>query len=331
MPTDFANFYQQALQQPNYSVQVPPQPQYTARPPRAGWGSSPVGQAIKWGGLDLGIGASTGAFDALFGGGSKPPQIPSGGPEFYKGRALLNAYNWLLPYSAETTQRGASAFGDIFRREAAKSKAYELAQFSEFAPQYAQAILNADPRQAKMLELYNQALGGGLNQAQDYATRLRGQLDQPMTSAAARDITQASLGQSALQGFGQGPRDAALAYINTGLVGNQLQQQREQQYMQALGLLGQNTGALYQGISANKSVLGDPFLAFAGRPGQPQGSNPQSPDYSGFNNDLFSYSVNRDFMNQNLAAAQGASNKALIGQLIGGGLGLAGSIGTKFI
>ena len=259
---------------------------------------------------------------SVFGGGG-PRRIPRGGREYIKGRAILNAYNWLLPYSAQTTARGASVYGDIYRREAAKSKAYELAQFQDYAPKYADAILNADPRQARMLELYNQALASNQAQAQSYVDRLRGGLDTPMTSAASRDILQSSLGTSAMSGFGPQARDAALAYIRTGLQGQQLQQQRENTYMQALGLLGQNTSGLIGGVQANKSVLGDPFLAFAGRSGQPQGSNPNSPDYSGFNNDLFSYSVNGDYNRANLAAANRASNMALAGSAIGA----IGSIG----
>lgn len=313
MPSDFGSFYQQYVgNQPSQQVNVPAQPTYR---PRGATSDAPAiyfDPVSDWSGLSL-FGSST------------PPRPPTGRREFYKGNALLNAYNWLLPYTAQTVGAGAAAFGDIYRREGAKSKAYELAQFSEFAPKYAEAILNADPRQAALLEMYNQALGSGLGQAQDYATRLRGGLDQPMSSAAARDITQASLGQSALQGFGQGPRDAALAYIKTGLVGEQLQRQREGDYLNALGQLGQNTNALTSGIQANKSVLGDPFLAFAGRPGQPQGSTIQSPDYGGFNNDLFSYSANMDALRRNLAAAHAAGNQAMIGQIIGSVLGVAGS------
>ena len=304
----FADFYNQYVgQQPNYQVAVPPQPS----PPQrgGGGGQSPLMQAFSFG--DPGFGA-------LFGGREKPKQPATGAREFYKGRALLNAYNWLLPYTAETVSRGAEAFGDIYRREAAKSKAYELAQFSEFAPRYAQAILSADPRQADLLELFNRTY---VPQAQAYADRLRGQLDQPMSSAAARDITQASLGTSALKGFGTGARDAALAYVQTGLVGEQLQRQREADYLAALQGFG---GAAQTGVGLNKAVLGDPFMAFAGRPGQPQGANIQSPNYGGFNEDLFSYGVNAEMLRKQMAAANSAGNKQLIGQIVGGLLGVAG-------
>jgi len=296
---------------PNYGVTVPPQPV-----PRLGNTNSRTPDILSQ--VDL-----AGLGDWVFG-NNKKKRIPTGAREFYKGRALLNTYNWLLPYTAQTVQQGANIFGGINRNEAAKSKAFELAQFQQFAPLFAKATLNADPRQARMLELFNQSLSGNLSQNQDYVNRLKGQIDQPMSSAAARDITQASLGQSALQGFGTGARDAALAYIKTGLVGEQLQQQREQTYQQALGGLGQATQGLNTGIMANKSVLGDPFLAFAGRPSQPMGSNPQSPDYGGFNNDLFSLQTNTDTANMNRQMANSAGNKAMIGQIIGGLLGMAG-------
>lgn len=296
-----------------YGVTVPPQP--VPRPAKTESNYPDILDQVDLAGLGAG-----------FFGEDKRKKPPTGARDFYKGRAMLNAYNWLLPYTAQTVQQGADVFGAINRREAAKSKAFELAQFQQYAPLFAQATLNADPRQAKMLELFNQSLSGNLGQNQDYVNRLRGQLDQPMSSAAARDITQASLGQSALQGFGTGARDAALAYIKTGLVGEQLQQQREATYQGALGGLGQATQGLNTGIMANKSVLGDPFLAFAGRPSQPMGSNPQSPNYGDFNNDLFSYSVNSDIMRKQMAAANSASNKAMIGQIVGGLLGAAGGV-----
>ncbi len=312
---DFADYYNQYLgpQGPD-QVPVPPEP-----------GGAPGGGG-GGGGNDFQRFANfadpgTRLLGGLFGGDNGPSQPKTGAREYYKGRALLNAYNWLMPYTAETVSKGAAAFGDIYRREAAKSKAYELAQFSEFAPRYAQAILNADPRQAELLRQYNEHV---VPMASQYAQQLQGTLNNPMSSAAARDITQASLGTSALQGFGTGPRDAALAYVQTGLVGEQLQQQRQQAYLQALGNYGQATTT---GINLNKSVLGDPYLAFAGRPGQPQGSNPQSPDYGGFNNDLFSYSVNSDIQRSNLAAAHAAGNQQMIGQIVGGLLGAAGKAG----
>ena len=314
----------------NYQI---PAPQYTAQPPRgadAGLFSSPIGSLLT--GIPGNIINDIPIIGDIFGSKPKKPKAPAtGAAEYWKGRALLNAYNWLLPQTAATVQRGATAFGDIYRNEATKSKAYELQQFQDYAPLFAKAVLNADPRQAAMLEAYNQALTGNTQQAQSYVDRLRGQLDRPMDNASARDIIQSSLGNSAMRGFGNGGRDAALAYIRTGLMGQQLQQQREGTYQSALGLLGGATGQMAGGIQANKSVLGDPFLAFAGRPSNPQGSNPQSPDYGGFNNDLFSYSVNRDIQSQNLAAAKSASNQAMLGSLLGSVLGVAGKAGPGVI
>ena len=322
MATDFASYYAQAQGgNPYNAVQVPNQPGFTPSTPRRPGSTSPDISSLP--GLP---GNDPLDFGSVFGGG-KPKSIASGGREFYKGNAILNAYNWLLPYTAQTTERGAQAFGDIYRRQGAQNKAYELAQFKDYAPQYADAILNADPRQAKMLQLYNDALSSNQGQAQSYVDRLKSQLDNPMNAASARDIMQSSLGQAGVSGFGPQARDAALAYIRTGLQGQQLQQQRENTYMQALGSLGQSTNALQGGVQANKSVLGDPFLAFAGRPGQPAGANVNSPDYSGFNNDLFSYSVNGDIQRANMAAANSASNKQMIGSIVGGLLSSAGSIG----
>lgn len=327
MPNDFSTFYQNAINNTYpQTVNVPPQPGNTPTLRRGRGGSA----SIDVSSLPGTPGNDPFDFSGVFGGGGSH-RIAQGGREFYKGQALLNAYNWLLPYTAQTTARGAEAFGDIFRREASKSKAYELAQFSEFAPLYAQSILNADPRQAQLLDLYNKTLSSNQGQAQSYVDRLKGNLDNPMSQASTRDIMQASLGGAGMSGFGPQARDAALAYISTGLTGEQLQHQREQEYMQSLNLLGQNTQAITGGIAANKSVLGDPFLAFAGRPGQPQGANVQSPNYSDFNNDLFSYSVNNDIMRANMAAANSASNKQLIGALGGSLLGAGGTIGAGLL
>jgi hypothetical protein len=328
MPSDFANYWS------NYGgaepqVNVPNAPSFTPSPRTRGLSNGGAFQGQFKNDLtnDVGmIDPLTNIFEGKlpFMGSDGPRKIPQGGREFIKGNALLNAYNWLLPYTVQTEARGAAAFGDLNRRESSKSKAYELAQFQDYAPRFADAVLNADPRQARMLELYNNSLSDNQGQAQSYVDRLKGQLDNPMNNAVSRDIMQSSLGQAGVSGFGPQARDAALAYIRTGLQGQQLQNQREQQYMQALGMLGQNTQALAGGINANKSVLGDPFLAFAGRPSQPMGSNPQSPNYSGFNNDLFSYSVNGDIQRANMAAANRASNMGMITGIVGGALGAAG-------
>jgi len=306
---DLSNYYSQftAAGPGNYGIQTPAPP-VPPRPHTEGGGFFSPGHGM-FGFTD-----------------DESKRKPMGGREYWKGNALLNAYNWLLPYTGQTVARGADIFGDIARRESSRSKAYELSQFQDYAPLFAQAVLNADPRQAAMLDLYNKTLSGNVGQAQSYVDRLRGGLDNPMSSAAARDITQASLGQSALKGFGPNSRDAALAYIKTGLVGEDLQRQRESQYQNAMSLLGQTTSALSGGVQANKSVLGDPFMAFAGRPSQPMGSNPMSPDYSGFNNDLFSYSATMDALRKNMAASHTAGNQAMIGQLVGGLLGAAGGV-----
>ena len=270
-------------------------------------------------------------FGSLFGGSDKPKKPATGRREYWKGNAMLNTYNWLLPRTAETVQKGADVFGDIYRRQASKARAYELEQFEDYAPLFSQAILNADPRQAKALERLNTSALGGMDRREAYSDRLQGQLDNPFDQSIYRDITQASLGQSAMQGFGNQPRDAAMAYLQSGLQGNQLQQQREQTYMQSLSGLNEGLQGIQGAVGANKSVLGDPFLAFTGRSAQPQGSNPQSPDYGGFNNDMFSYSVNSDIQRANMGAANSASNKAMIGQIIGGLLGGAGGMAACWI
>lgn len=316
MPTDFASYYQ-GYMGGGGGYQVPPAPQYQG----GGGGGGGIGGMLS---------KINPIFGGLFGGDNGPNAPPTGRREYYKGQALLNTYNWLLPYTAQTVQQGADIFGDIYRNQAAKSKAYELAQFQSYAPQYAQAILNADPRQAQALQAYNQQTQSNVGQAQQFAGDLYSQLYQPMNQAATRNVIQASLGNN-MPGFGPNARNAALSYIQTGLVGEQLQQQRQQQYQGALGSLYDATSGLAGAIQANKSVLGDPFQAFAGRPSQPQGANIQSPDYGGFNNDLFSYGTNMDILRRNLAAAHTAGNQALIGQLVGSVLGGASRVGGGMI
>jgi len=258
--------------------------------------------------------------DGLFGGGDDKPKKPYwqrlANREYAQGYAVLNAYNRLYQPTLEMAQRSASDYGDLYRRaanealshntqSASATRTADLADYSRLAPEYYQAVRGFDPQATGVRDtLYNTI--------QDDASRL----NDPMSSAAAREITQASLGQSALRGFGTSARDAAQAYVSTGLTGEQLSSQRRSQLFDAaLKFLG-----------ANQQAFGDTFQAITGRPSmpQPQGANIMAPKVGTDYDDLLSYGINREIQGRNLSAANSAANKAMIGQIISGLLSGAG-------
>lgn len=215
----------------------------------------------------------------------KPWAKTPGGKVGYKGQKLLDAYNYLMPGTMDVVGRSAAGYGDIYRTEADKTRAYELASFKELGPQYVEAITAADPLRAKTREI------------------IMGNLDKGLDPSVAREIQQGSRAAWSSRGLAESPASGIEELFNLGARGKDL----EERNLNAAFRVTQST---------------DPWMAFAGRPSGPQGSNVNSPDYANFNNDLFSLQTNYDIQRNNNAQAA----KARQAELIGAGIGAVGSI-----
>lgn len=166
----------------------------------------------------------------------------------------------------------------------------ELDLFNKYGQKYVNAIDAADPEQGALRkELTSQVTrdltGPGLN------------------PSISREIAQGSRAAWSSRGLAESPASAIDELFSLGERGNALQQQR---YNNAAQVLTQN-----------KSLVGDPFLAITGR-----SATTQAPDYAKFNEDLFSYGVNREIQGRNIRQARSAGNQAMAGQIIGGLLGM---------
>lgn len=161
----------------------------------------------------------------------------------------------------------------------------ELDLFNKYGSKYVGAIDAADPAQGAL--------------RRDLTNRVAGDMNAGLNPSIAREIQQGSRAAWSSRGLAQSPASAIEELFALGERGNALQQQ---QYS--------NAGAV---LAGNKSLVGDPFLAITGR-----SATTQQPDYAGFNNDLFSYGVNREIQGKNIREARSSANKAMAGQIIGG-------------
>lgn len=168
----------------------------------------------------------------------------------------------------------------------------ELDLFNKYGNKYVSAIDAADPEQGALRK--------------ELTRQVTGDLESPgVTPSIAREIQQGSRAAWSSRGMAESPASAIEELFALGERGNALQQQKYNNAGTVLGL--------------NKSLVGDPFLAITGR-----SATTEQPDYAGFNNDLFSYGVNREIQGRDLAAARSSANKAMAGQIIGGLLSGAG-------
>lgn len=210
-----------------------------------------------------------------------------------RGRTLLAAGNELFPDTLALAARGATAYGDLYRSETDKTRADELSGFERYGPRYVQAITAADPIRAATRDLVLENLDEGLD------------------PALRREVQQGSRAAWASRGLAASPASAVDELLALGRSGKQLE---ETNLNRALQLIGQT----------------DPFLAYAGRPSSPHGSNPMSPDYTQYSNDLPSWQANSEIQQYN--AAQAAKQRQA--QLQAAGISAAGSIiggATSFI
>lgn len=237
-------------------------------------------------------------FMPLFGGPDKPKpwaKLP-GGRNQYRGNKLLKAYNALLPGTLDITRKSSEGFGDIYRAEAEKTRSEDISSFKKYGPEYAKAISEADPYQAELRSLINGIVMDELEAGGD------------LSPAQMRLSQQATRGAQSARGMGYGQGDSLREVLGT------LDYSR--------GLKNERINNALQVGNFNQRVVGDPFLAFSGRPSQPQGSNVMAPNYSDFNNDLSSFMANDEMMAFN--AGQATKNRQQ--QNIGAGIGLLGSI-----
>lgn len=208
-----------------------------------------------------------------------------------RGNAILTAGNELLPGTVALARRGAEEFGQLYREEADKTRAAELEGFEKFGPRYVSAIDAADPLRAKAKGI------------------VMGNLDEGLDPSMQREVQQGSRAAWASRGLADSPSAATEELLTLGSAGKALEQTN---LMNAYRLI-MNT---------------DPFLAYAGRPSAPQGSNPMSPDYASYSNDLPSFQANREIQDFNAAQANKnrktqlqAAGISAIGDLAGGAMG----------
>lgn len=221
------------------------------------------------------------------GGKSKPKpwaKMP-GGKLSYRGKKILEAGNYLLPATLDLSRRGAEGFGDIYRSEANKTRMDELQGFQEFGPQWDEALDNADPlrKRAKAIILAN--------------------LDNGLDPSVAREISQGS----------------RAAFSSRGLLNSRAGAIDE---LFALGHRGKALEDANVGRALELSRGRDAFLAYSGRPSAPQGSNPMSPNYASYSNELPSFAANDEMMRFN--AGQNAKNRQA--QLTAAGISAVGSL-----
>ena len=193
-----------------------------------------------------------------------------------------------------------SAYERLFPRTlamVAKSKNdfgdLELDLFKKFGSKYVDAIDSADPAQGALRKQLTEQVTADMNTG--------------LNPSVQREIQQGSRGAWSSRGLAQSPSSAIEELFALGERGHAMQQQ---DYQNAANVL-----------ATNKNLVGDPFLAITGR-----SSTTQQPNYAGFNDDLFSYGVNREIQSRDLKAANSAANKAMAGQIIGGALGAAGGM-----
>lgn len=208
-----------------------------------------------------------------------------------KGDKLLAAYEYLYPRTLDLVKKSAADYGDIYRTETDKARADELEGFQKYGPDYVAALDAADPLRAKTKGI------------------IMANLDEGLDDSMVREVQQGSRAAYASRGLEESPASAVDELLNLGTAGKRLE---ETNLTRALQLISQT----------------DPFLAYAGRPSAPQGSNPTAPNYQGFNDDLFTYDVNSEIMRNNNAQAsknRTASyiNSAIssVGSIAGGAVG----------
>lgn len=172
----------------------------------------------------------------------------------------------------------------------------ELDLFNKYGNKYVTALDAADPAQAALRAEMNRQITEDLKSP-------------GVTPSIARAIQQGSRAAWSSRGLAESPTAAIEELFAMGERGNALQQQK---YGNAQMMMG-----------VNKSVVGDPYLAITGR-----SSTTSQPDYAAFNNDLFSYGINTEMQAANNRAAKKAGQQAMTGQIVGGLLSSAGSLGA---
>jgi hypothetical protein len=237
----------------------------------------------------LGIVDPTGVGSAMCGGKKKSKPKPwanmPGGKLSYRGKKIIEAQNYLMPATLELTRRGAESFGQIYRDEADKTRQDELEGFEKYGPRYVQALDNADPLRAQTKAIIAGNLSAGLD------------------PSIAREISQGSRAAFSSRGMLNSPTSAIEELFALGIRGKQAEDAN-----------------LSRAMEFTRGT--DPFLAYAGRPSAPQGSNPQSPNYASYSGDIPSFQANDEMMRFN--AQQNAKNRSA--QLTAAGISAVGSM-----
>lgn len=215
----------------------------------------------------------------------------------YKG--TLNAYeNQISPTLSrvQTQQRGA-----------------DIADVERYGAQSRQAILDSNPDQAALLAMLNE-------QAQ-----MELQSGSTLNPEEYRQMQNYSRGAFADRGMGRSNASAFDEMMKLYNLGSATKDKRRSFAGNVLGY--------------NQAVVGDPFMQILGRSGQAigaanslaqQGQGQVAQAGAGNLYDPFKDAYSTMFHNQDIAAANKQAQMQMTGQIIGGALGAAGSVGAAF-
>lgn len=261
----------------------------------------------------------------------KGPQDPN--PLLTEALRTIENYNTIAPYQLESINEFGPQFAAAYGRTLGATYegtlgAYEnqisptlsrvntaqrgadIADVSRFGAQSRQAILDSNPDQAQLLEMLNAQAQQGLAAGSQ------------LTPEEQRQMQQASRGAFASRGMG---------YSNQSVMDEMMRQ-----YNVGQDRMAQRRGFAGNVLGYNQAVVGDPFQQILGRSGQAigaannlaaQGQGQVSQSGGGNLYDPFKDAYSTMFHNQDIAAANKQAQMQMTGQIIGGALGAAGSIG----
>jgi hypothetical protein len=235
--------------------------------------------------------------------------------EWAQGNAVLSAYERLYSPTLALAQRSATDYGDLWRRGSNEQLAHDVlsattrrgadvADYAKLGPEYIAAQRSSNPLLAKLYDAAQADLDLGYD----------------LDPETLRMIEESVRSAQAARGMGRGPSDVFDEAVTKAAFGDQYRRGLRTERMDRAGRAA--------------GMFGDVFQATTGRPAAspaPVGAEIQAPDYPGFNEGLFSYGVNREIQGRNLKSAQGAARMGMWGQIIGGALGAAGSVGGAYM
>lgn len=283
-----------------------------------------------WATLGLDVGAGDELEDVL---GSGPSGPKDQNPLLTEAIRTIENYKAIAPYQLEAINefgpQFAKAYGNTLAatyegtlgayenqisptlsRVQTQQRGADIADVERYGGRARQAILDSNPDTARLLEELNRQAMLGL-QAGSQLT--------PEEAYQMKNASRSAYGDRGMGYSNQAIMDEMMKQFNVG----------QDRMNQRRGFAGQTLGY-------NQAVVGDPFMQILGRSGQAigaanslaqQGQGQVSQAGAGNLYDPFRDAYSTMFHNQDIAAANSAANKQMAGQIIGGALGAAGSIG----